>query len=174
MSYESDLAKWNDARTLLDLGELTASWLEGTLLFNPTYGTPDDPGPEGETSALVPVLERLNRAGIVTDHSQPGEPGVEFKQRAHVSAYCDEEAAFFLELVANNLGLVALLHTPRSRCDSGQIAISIVDSTPYTWERTTNKAEDIDYWYSAYCHPAALAAFKEAWQVAVFDPVWGR
>jgi hypothetical protein len=46
MSYESDLAKWNDARTLLDLGELTASWLEGTLLFNPTYGTPDDPGPD--------------------------------------------------------------------------------------------------------------------------------
>jgi hypothetical protein len=61
---------WARARTLADLGELTARWLEGDAdLEHPDY--PD--GPDPETSPLIPVLAAANRVGIVTTDSQPGD-----------------------------------------------------------------------------------------------------
>ena len=36
-----DLAAWRSARTLQDLGELTARWLEGTLRAPSQCGAPD-------------------------------------------------------------------------------------------------------------------------------------
>ena len=44
---ESDLAAWRSARTLADLGELTARWLEGTVASVPGYCGPPDRGDEG-------------------------------------------------------------------------------------------------------------------------------
>jgi hypothetical protein len=62
---------WAEARTLTDIGQLTAQWLEGTITHNPGYGGPG--GPDDETLALAPGLAIINRAGLVTDFSQPGE-----------------------------------------------------------------------------------------------------
>src|SRR5690242_11209625 len=84
-----DRARWHAARTLADLGELTAQWFEGRLRWSPAY-----PEPEPETRPLVPVLAAANRAGFVTAHSQPAEPRDEHgcAQRAAVSGYLGGEA----------------------------------------------------------------------------------
>jgi len=55
---------WSSARTLTDLGELTAQWLEGSLAT--LAGGAYRGGPDEETGPLVPVLAALNRAGYVT------------------------------------------------------------------------------------------------------------
>jgi hypothetical protein len=75
-------ALWDKARTVADLGELTARWLEGSISWNPTYtngdtyaaevGTFNRP-PEDETKPYVHLLAAVNRAGFVTNFSQPGE-----------------------------------------------------------------------------------------------------
>ncbi len=67
----ADRRAWEAARTLDDLGELTARWLEGTIASQPGY----EPGcgPDPETAALIPVVARCNRAGYVTCGSQPAE-----------------------------------------------------------------------------------------------------
>ena len=69
----ADRQAWEAARTLADLGELTAQWLEGAIASQPAY-TPGC-GPDPETAPLIPVLACCNRAGYVTNGSQPGEAG---------------------------------------------------------------------------------------------------
>jgi hypothetical protein len=65
---------WGQARTLADIGELTAQWLEGRITYLPAdLGS----APDSETEALVPVLATVNRMGFVTDFSQPGVSVVE-------------------------------------------------------------------------------------------------
>src|SRR5690242_948094 len=76
---------WACARTLADLGQLTARWLEGDLATVPGYGC----RPAAETALLVPVLAAVNRAGYVTAGSQPGHAGpgydrARWEQRAAV------------------------------------------------------------------------------------------
>jgi len=67
---EVDAVRWLSARTLADVGELTALFLEGHLQQTPTHmGSPDT-----ETIALIPVLAACNRTGFVTHQSQPGTP----------------------------------------------------------------------------------------------------
>ena len=82
---------WMSANTLAELGELIARWLEGSLSFNPGYGGETA---DGETTDLIPALARFNRAGFVTENSQPGEDTDNgCLQRACVSGFCDEQTA---------------------------------------------------------------------------------
>ena len=81
--------RWKAARTLADLGSLTALWLEGSLPGGHPGGY-DRPDPE--TLPLVPVLAAANRAGFVTDVSQPGFDGAGYdghrwEQRAAVDGH---------------------------------------------------------------------------------------
>ncbi|MDX3025352.1 DUF6919 domain-containing protein [Streptomyces acidiscabies] len=66
----ADRRRWRSARTVADLGELMALWLEGTIASRPGYAARY--GPDEETEHLVPVLAALCRAGYVTTCSQPG------------------------------------------------------------------------------------------------------
>ncbi len=97
---KADRGAWQAARTLADLGELTARWLEGSIGSEPGYcGRPAE-----ETEDLVPVLAKLNRAGFVTSGSQPGliEPGARgtlAEQRAAVDGFAGPELAFRLARV---------------------------------------------------------------------------
>lgn len=90
--YERDADTWWTANSLPALGQLTADWLEGRSLFLPAYCAT---GPDPETTDLIPTLAALNRAGLVTDSSQPGHGPVEgydgrmWLQRAYVSGYTD-------------------------------------------------------------------------------------
>lgn len=87
----ADRHRWAEARTLADLGELTALWLEGRISSQPGYAP--GYGPDPETRSLIPTLASLNRAGYFTTSSQPGLPteddvkGSRWKQRAAVDGH---------------------------------------------------------------------------------------
>ena len=59
----SDRKLWAQTRTLADLGELTAQWLEGRIASVPGYcGSPAD-----ETASLAPVLDRARDPSPIPD-----------------------------------------------------------------------------------------------------------
>lgn len=96
---DADREQWAGARTLADLGELTARYLEGDLAGHPAYwGRPDE-----ETTPLIATLAAANRAGFVTECSQPGQAlalgvrGGWWQQRAAVSGWVDPATASLLE-----------------------------------------------------------------------------
>uniref|UniRef100_UPI003F4916D6 DUF6919 domain-containing protein n=1 Tax=Streptomyces sp. CA-136453 TaxID=3240050 RepID=UPI003F4916D6 len=66
----ADRRRWRGARTVDELGELMALWLEGDIASRPGYQPRY--GPDEETAHLVPVLAWLCRAGYITTCSQPG------------------------------------------------------------------------------------------------------
>lgn len=86
------VAPWRAARTLTDLAELTAQWIEGTIPWQPAYcGTTDI-----DTPRMAEVLAQVNRAGFMTVQSQeaadgPGFDGAHWRQRAAVYGYATEE-----------------------------------------------------------------------------------
>src|ERR1035438_8169724 len=83
----ADRKRWASARTLPDLGELTALWLEGEIGKAPGY----DDGPAPETRDLIPVLAAANRAGFITSGSQPGSLSEYSDQRAAVEGFAAPE-----------------------------------------------------------------------------------
>lgn len=169
MTIPPDAHLWHAARTLHDLGALTAQWLEGTISYSPTHGD----RPDQETLPLIPVLAAANRAGFVTHFSQPGLPLANGGgQRAAVGGFCDEPLARRIEAAALGTDLVVLT-TPPGWHSPAYIPITLDCGEAFTWIGSTLDAENIDYGYAKDC-PAALDALKAAWQVDVFDPVWGR
>ena len=111
----ADRRAWEAARTLADLGELTAQWLEGAIASQPAY-TPGC-GPDPETAPLIPVLACCNRAGYVTNGSQPGEAGTGYdgawwEQRAAVEGFASPAVAERIWEAAEPAGLTVIAHAP--------------------------------------------------------------
>jgi hypothetical protein len=182
---DTDWEPWENAWTLADLGEVTARWLEGRVDAHPGYGgDPDD-----ETTELVPVLAAINRAGFVTDSSQPGETGADgpygaWWQRAAVDGFCDAEAFFALADLAHAAGLEVRVRAmpPRRRIRLPFWQLRREPGIPVSWSAgcgvmtdfgTPMLWEDIctSFWV---CSDGALERLAEAWQVTLVDPCWGR
>ncbi|GAA5083032.1 DUF6919 domain-containing protein [Streptomyces similanensis] len=110
----ADRRRWASARTLGDLGELMALWLEGEIGSRPGYQPRY--GPDEETEHLVPVLAALCRAGYVTTCSQPGlaGPGYDgrrWEQRAAVELVVTDPALEDRLLkAAHGAGLVVVVN----------------------------------------------------------------
>src|ERR1700678_2550864 len=105
----ADREAWASARTLADLGELTAQWLEGGIISQPGYAP--GCGPDEETVPLIPILATLNRAGFVTSGSQPGDAGygsegTGWQQRAAVEGFADAALLVRLSDAAYDAGLL--------------------------------------------------------------------
>lgn len=160
---------WLRARTLLELGELTAQWLEGGLTWLPGYNAsvPDD-----ETLHLVPILAALNRAGYVTDFSQPGYDldADRCGQRAAVGGFCDEALADALNAAASGTDLV-VLRLPAGHVESSvqQLVVTLDDGQDYTWIGGTTLEH-----YREDVSPEGLLALETACYVDICDPRWGR
>ena len=75
---ESAKARWRSAKSMSELCELGAGFLEGTVPFFPGYLSPS---PADETEPLVEELARLNRSGFLTVGSQPGFDGDGFDEK---------------------------------------------------------------------------------------------
>ena len=171
-----DQALWLTARTLADLGELTAQFIEGKIAYSPTHGAPVDP----ETAGLVPVLAAANRAGFVTHQSQPGMPLDEHgsAQRANVSGYATPGA--FSRLMAAASGADLIITAGRALDDSPQrdfgpfFCITMDEGEEYTWDGIGMTRSALDAFYGPDCHPAVVSDLLAAWQVTLIDPVWGR
>lgn len=158
---------WKEARTLADLGELTARWLEGAITYQPGYFG----GPSPETGPLIPYLAAYNRAGLFTTCSQPGTESLTGAQRAWVCAFCTETALDAIVTRAARSGLITMCAAPG---EDSPLELEVTHhggmATTYAVPMT---AEDIDAYYADDC-PGALDAIKTAWRIDIIDPVWGR
>lgn len=174
--------EWEDAHTLRDLGQVTARWLEGKFISHPNgYDEPDE-----ETTDLIPALAALNRAGFVTDGSQPGMGPVwgfdnrVWWQRAAVDGYTDPVTADRIERAAADAGLICVRNGRAEWRTTYQNAVAVtvhghrfVDADgygPHTrfgvhMSRRAVKFSFRGIGAKALCH---------AEQVTVVDPLWGR
>lgn len=173
--------QWANARTLADLGELVAQWLEGDVLTQPGYhGRPDK-----ETAALVPTLASANRAGYVTYSSQPGYDGPGYNQEhwqqrpAVEGLVADEQAAVRLVQAAEAGGLRAVAQfASRWRCRQ-ETAVTVTRSgfPPGIWVPRTGfgvqlSRRELAFMYDG-CGRGVVRAVQAAWQVTLVDPRWG-
>jgi hypothetical protein len=113
----ADRHRWAGARTVADLGELMALWLEGEIGSRPGYAARY--GPDPETAELVPLLAALCRTGLITTCSQPGLTGFGvdgqwWQQRAAVELVAtDQQVLEPLILLAHSAGLIVRIHDHR-------------------------------------------------------------
>lgn len=134
----ADRRRWKSARTIADLGELMALWLEGEIASRPGYQPRF--GPDEETGHLVPTLAALCRAGYVTTCSQPGfagtgANGLWWEQRAAVELVVTD-AVLFHRLVdaAHAAGMLVRINDHRH--DGGvqekPVVVTTCDGEPMT------------------------------------------
>lgn len=168
--------RWQNAANLLELGELTALWLEGKIESQPGYEY--NVGPDDETEPLIPVLAKLNRAGFVTNCSQPGwgpdlgNDKAVWCQRAAVSGMIHPNRVDLLTQPAAEIGLTAQV-VMASSDESSIIPVTTRAAENYTWFGARLDHSDIGYLYED-CGPAGIAALQAAAQVTLVDPEWGR
>ena len=180
----ADRQAWEAARTLADLGELTAQWLEGGIASQPAYAP--GCGPDPETTPLIPLLACCNRAGYVTNGSQPGEAGTGYdgawwEQRAAVEGFASPAVAGRIWEAAEAAGLTVIAHAPatlprwRIRYDRA-VPVTRREARPCTWFGAQLSRRHLRDGWTGYgiCHPDAVTALCTAWQVTVIDPGWGR
>jgi hypothetical protein len=173
-----DRKLWAQARTLADLGELTAQWLECRINSQPAYAP--GCGPDPETGELIPVLAAANRAGFLTDCSQPGHP-VDcggWEQRAAVSGFAD--AATWVRIWEATEGLPLMRGAERAT----RFRVNYRTSLPVTrnchgtcthFGAIVPRRHLSDSWTGyGECHPDGVKAVCEAWQITLVDHEWGR
>lgn len=173
---KADRLRWAYTRTLGDVGELTALWLEGDLASQPGY-LPNC-GPDLETRELIPTLAALNRAGWLTDVSQPGEEpqvgydGEVWAQRAGVGGFVERGLADRVESAALAAGLLVVRHDGAGRRRGG-VTVTTRAGRPYTefGARWSRRALVNQY---AECGGPAITRIQAAVQLTVVDPQWGR
>ena len=183
----ADRRAWEQARTLAELGELTVRWLEGDIASQPGYMP--NCGPDPETAGLIPTLARLNRAGYVTVGSQPGMAPTEgydgrlWSQRAAVSGFADDATgARILTAVERTGQLVLIAHNtppkrrwwPRRRPSMGMAVTAAGHGhRVHTHFGARMSLGDVEGCFGGLGRDG-FAAVRDAHQVTVIDPVWGR
>lgn len=173
----ADRKRWAQARTLPELGELMARWLEGDLALWPGYQP--GYGPDDETTDLIPVLARVNRAGFVTDSSQPaldgpGFGGRRWRQRAAVCGLVgDEQMLFALAQVAEAHRLTILVRTAVEHSCRPGVTVTKVDGESYTGFGDQLSRRQLRHMWRGVSRPA-LDEIAAAWQVTLVDPEYGR
>lgn len=173
--------RWASARTLADLGQLTALWLEGVIASQPGYAP--GCGPDPETADLVPVLAACNRAGFVTDASQPGYDGPGYdgrhwQQRASVEGFASRELAERLRRAAQDARLFARVQpASRWRVHSGHaITVTRCDGQPCTRfgaQLPRRDIRDSHVGYGGCLELGAVRALCAASRVTIVDLAWG-
>lgn len=166
---------WLTARTFADACALTAAWMEGVIAFNPgSVGGPIDK----ETETIADQLAQINRLGLWTQESQPGEKSPDWQQREFVHGLCGEATATMLEELSNRSELVTLSFWPGTP-SFGQIPASCSPTQGATLHlgASSNFSEpNSDSWQMLIQHTTKDLVLTAAGlrEVQIFDPVWGR
>lgn len=158
---------WRSARSLADLGECTALWLEGRIAEQPGYGgqvdVDEDLAP-GMTGALIAA----NRAGYVTVQSQGGSD--RFGQQAAVIGLTTPDMAKWLaEAMPEPIRVAVWGRPPRDFRE--QRRWDLESGAVFGPEQIAGRS-GLELWYAG-CHPDALAEAFAAWQVAIWHPEVG-
>ena len=181
---------WAEARTLADMGQCVALWLEQKLPHMPTSIHCDVVSTE--TLRLVPVLARLNRSGrFITDCSQPAcSPtdqsygGFRPWQRAAVMGYVPAGAIHQIrQLLGSTPGLdlkISLPGAPHS--ESTQVSCLTTSGAEVRLFGGVLSRREIALHYGPIpgwndhpgLDPAVIGALQAAYQVSVVDQRWGR
>lgn len=170
----ADRKRWEQARTLDDLGELTALWLEGRIDSQPGYFGRVDVD-EDDAPGLTAALVACNRAGYVTESSQAGHAGyvgvgaATFTQLAAVDGFASPETARRMQIGLRRYTVVA---APVRRRPGRRTAVTWCEDGPFTFFGGM-PAEAVEFQFDG-CSREALAAVRRAWQVTVVDPEPGR
>ncbi|RSD26433.1 DUF6919 domain-containing protein [Amycolatopsis eburnea] len=179
---KADRRRWLAAETLLDLGRVTADWLEDTVGSQPGYQP--GYGPDPETEPLIVTLARVNRAGFLTAASQPGMnpctgyDGATWSQRAAVEGFLEEHRAAALADRARDHGLTVVLHPPAALVRRHRRPLE--PWTPVTLReglvmtgfggfRTARDLRSSVVGYGGLCSRTAVAAVTHAAQLTIVD-----
>ncbi len=169
---ENEATLWTNARTMQELADLTARWLEGDISHCPRYGSP-----EPETAAN-PHLPRINRLGLWTEDSQPGEQGPTFGQRAYVAGYAAPHTALSLVKLGLRTDLVVFATPPGFKTDMGGCVFTgWADGSDLDDNTCVGPIGGVDTWDELVIRSFSAEALSDvaaAWAVSVLDPVWGR
>lgn len=166
-----EIELWQRAAGLGDLGELMARWLEGAISYRPGYGAPS---PADETTPLAAFLAACNRAGLITNQSQPGQPiGDGSGQRAWVEGFADEETAGRIWKAALPTDLLVMCSPPDAASDI-EVAVTLDEDEMFTRTSGTTAAKYLRQSWEGEVGAGAVDALCDAWQVTLIDPVWGR
>ena len=176
----ADRRSWRSARTLTDLGQLMAAWLEGRIGSRPGYASRC--GPDPETTGLTGTLAAACRSGYITESSQPGIPaeagfdGAAWRQRAAVGGLVgDQRLAGLLREQAETAGLTVIVHHTTRPTTSPARGMTVTERNgrPYTaFGARLDRADLATNWSGI--HRAAMRQVTDAWQITVVDPDWGR
>lgn len=160
---------WNKAASVADLGQLMADWLEGRIPRSPGYAA-RRPDPE-TTSRMIRTLAAINRAGYVTDCSQPGcdEMSTGRGRRSHW-LQCAAMQGFITDL-----GLLGTLRDAARRTgltvivDGPQTVVTWVDGKPYTAFGGIVRGGDLRVMWDGIGRDA-WDEIQHAHHVAIIDP----
>lgn len=160
---------WENARTLADLGGLTALFLEGKG-DHPLWNG----GIDEETSGLVPFLSRYNRRGFITTLSQPGSPETnEYRQRAFVEGFATMEVVLSIYRLCLCTDLIVMLSGPKQYTDF-QIPVTANLHTVSGVSGSCGASYKIDELMDYVEYEPLKGELGKVWSIAVIDPCWGR
>lgn len=169
----SDRERWRAARSVPDLGQAMADWLEGTIESQPNY--PPGYGPDPETASIREVLAATNRSGYLTIGSQPGvaettPDGTVWRQHAAVEGFVDDpDLLQRLVDAAEYANLTIILHELGCRPGTGGQTVTTRNGAPTTdFGSALSRRELVGIWRG--CHRDAVAAVADAMQVTIIDP----
>lgn len=169
---------WTTAATIADLGAAMADWIDGRLSARPGYFGPDV---DEETTALVPTLTALCRAGYVTTCSQPGDSGRAhdgrpYRQRAGVEGIiAADHPALSRLLDLKHRGLMVFAHGPRhavGRLDGERV--TEWGGRPYTWFGRRLSPRELRTEWDGISAQALGHVSTTGVQLTVIDPAWGN
>jgi hypothetical protein len=171
----ADRRRWAAAQTLPELADLMALWLEGELSMWPGYTD----GADEETTALVPTLAAANRAGFLTDQSQPGcdelgFDGLRWQQRAAMTGLVvDERLLARIRQAGEDAGMVVLISHPQLLPHGQGVTGTYRDGRPYTQFGEHTPSRLLRHIWRGIS-PQAVGHVVGAWQVCLIDPDFGR
>jgi hypothetical protein len=160
------LQPWAEAGSVSRLRELAARFVEGKLRARPHYfGAMVD----SETEGLTGALAAINRAGLLTDNSQPGEEIDGWAQRAWISGFATETVIDTLLAGCLDTDLLVLA-LPPGMAQGARVCISRDGQKESTWSGAFEPLLELYFNGSE----KLTSELVELWCVDIIDPVWGR
>lgn len=169
---------WRDARSIGDLGQLMAQWLEGRIPSWPGYDGPFGQEEQDGARHLIPTLAAVNRGGFVTTDSQPayqgrGYDGAYWRQRAYVTGIVDSRSPLMdrLQQAATSAGMTVVRGTRRP---STPVVFTERDGQPHTGISTKLRRDQLARDWHGIGRSAMRELRVHGVHLTLMDPVWGR